>query len=260
MGYGALWWPESNSRDAFVNASLVLGSTNHLAAATGIANVWARDPMAMIAAERTVGEAFPGRFVLGMGISHGPTVTARGATYDRPYTRMVEYLDAMDAVHSTAPEPQPPVPRLLAALGPRMLSLAGERTSGAHPYFVPVEHTTIARERMGPDAFIATEVTVVLETDPTRARDLARRFMGRYLGLYNYANNLRRLGWSDTDIADGGSDALVDAIVAWGDEGAIVARVEDHQDRGADHVCIQPLSDEEAPLDDLALLAAALLG
>src|SRR5581483_8974251 len=210
-----------------------------LVIATGIANIWARDPVAMANGQRAITDAYPGRFLLGLGVSHAPVLKMRGqnATYERPLEHMREYLDAMDM----APYTGKPVEtaRVLAALGPKMLRLAAERTLGAHPYFVPVEHTTLARKELGPDALLAVEQAVVLATDPAVARSAARRHMKRYLALDNYANNLRRLGWTDADIASGGSDALVDAIVAWGDASAIRRRVDEHRARGADHVCIQ---------------------
>jgi probable F420-dependent oxidoreductase len=169
---------------------------------------------------------------------------------------MSRYLDDVEAAGYGGPAPERPVPVVLAALGPRMLRLAGERTAGAHPYFVPVEHTSFAREVLGPGPLLAPEQAVVLESDPARARAVARQHMGRYLRLDNYARNLMRLGWSPEDLADGGSDALVDAVVAWGDEAAITERVEAHLAAGADHVSIQALSDDPraVPLADLARL------
>ena len=186
----------------------------------------------------------------------------RGHDYSRPYSKMVEYLDAMDAGFFTASPPTTPTHRALAALGPKMLKLAAERTDGAHPYFIPVEHTAFAREQMGPDAKLYPEQAVVLETDAAKAREIARGHMAMYLTLPNYTNNLKRFGWTDADMADGGTDALVDAIVAWGDEAAIAERVAAHHAAGADHVCIQVLPAEptKAPLDEWRRLAPALLG
>ncbi|HZP95911.1 MAG TPA: TIGR03620 family F420-dependent LLM class oxidoreductase [Candidatus Limnocylindria bacterium] len=240
LGVPALWLPESlGSKEIFAHSSIVLAATERLVIATGIANIWARDPVAMANGQRAITDAYPGRFLLGLGVSHAPVLKMRGqnATYERPLEHMREYLDAMDM----APYTGKPVEtaRVLAALGPKMLRLAAERTLGAHPYFVPVEHTTLARKELGPDALLAVEQAVVLATDPAVARSAARRHMKRYLALDNYANNLRRLGWTDADIASGGSDALVDAIVAWGDASAIRRRVDEHRARGADHVCIQ---------------------
>lgn len=262
LGYPSLWFPESiGSREAFAHASWILASTRRLVAATGIANVWARDPYAMANGWRMLADAYPERFVLGLGVSHQPSVERRGGTYEKPYTRMREYLDAMDRSASTASEPASPPRRVLAALGPRMLELAAERSLGAHPYFVPVEHTAFARQRLGAGPVLAVEQAVVLSKDAGEARRIARGYAGRYLRLENYANNLRRMGWTDADIADGGSDALIDAVIAWGDEDAIAGRVRAHREAGADHVCVQVLTGDEVDpgLDDLARLAPALL-
>jgi probable F420-dependent oxidoreductase len=260
MGYGSLWYPESSGREAFAVASLLLEATDRIVVASGIANLWARDAMAMANGALSLGEAHPGRFLLGIGVSHAPSVAARGHDYRRPVQTMARYLDAMEAAPYMGPEPDPPVPAVLAALGPRMLRLSAERTAGAHPYFVPVEHTAMAREALGPGPLLAPEQAVVLETDPSRARSIARNHMARYLALDNYANNLRRLGWTEADLADGGSDALVDAVVAWGDVGAIADRVAAHTDAGADHVSLQVLIEEpQMPLDDLDRLAQRLL-
>ena len=203
----------------------------------------------------------PGRFVLGIGVSHAPSVAARGGTYGRPVETMRAYLDAMAAAQYGAPEPEPPVPLVLAALGPRMLELAAERADGAHPYFVPVEHTPFARRHLGPEPFLVVEQTAVLTTDPAQGRRIGRAFAKSYLALPNYVNNLRRLGWDDADLAGDGSDRLIDAVIAWGDVDAIVRRVRAHLDAGADQVCIQVRAD---PSSDPALgaygeLAAALL-
>jgi len=259
LGFRTLWIQEGlGSKEIFAHAALLLSATEHLVIATGIANMWARDAVAMANGGRTLVDAYPDRFLLGIGVSHASVVRLRGRTYERPVERMREYLDAMDAAPLVAPT-RDPAPRVLAALGPRMLRLAAERSLGAHPYFVPVEHTKIARHELGPDALLAVEQAVVLSTDPSVARATARRHMKRYLSLENYANNLRRLGWSDEDLANDGSDSLVDAIVAWGDREAIRARVDAHLANGADHVCLQPLRiDLAAPatkeLADLARL------
>jgi probable F420-dependent oxidoreductase len=259
-GYPALWVPESVlSREIFAHLSLLLGASSRLLIGSGIANIHARDPVAMANGARTLAEQYPGRLVLGLGVSHAPAVKRRGGEYDRPLTRMREYLDAMDRAPVAAPEPDEPAPRVLAALGPRMLELAAERTAGAHPYFVPVEHTRVARELVGESPLIATEQAVVLERDPVEARRIAREHMSRYLRLENYANNLRRLGFSDEDLADDGSDRLVDAIVAWGDEDDVLVRVRSHLDAGADHVCIQALPGGRlSVLGQLQALAPAL--
>jgi probable F420-dependent oxidoreductase len=228
--------------------------------ASGIANIHARDPMAMANGARTLGEAYPGRFVLGIGVSHAPSVATRGGTYGRPIEQMTAYLDAMEASAYSGPLPAEPVPLVLAALGPRMLELAAARTDGAHSYFVPVEHTAMARSRLGADAFLAVELTAVLDSDPARARGVAREFAGRYLRLPNYANNLRRLGWSDDDLAGGGSDRLLDAVIVQGDAARIADRMRAHLDAGADHVCVQLRSGDAGDpcLDAYATLRAEL--
>jgi probable F420-dependent oxidoreductase len=259
-GFKTLWIPESlGSKEIFAHASLLLAATSTLVIASGIANIWARDAVAMANGGRALLDAYPERFLLGMGVSHAPTVKTRGARYRKPLEHMREYLAAMDAAPYTGPKVEEG--RVLAALGPAMLRLAAERTLGAHPYFVPVEHTTIARSEVGPDTLLAVEQAAVLSEDPAVARAAARRHMKRYLELDNYANNLRRLGWSDADIANGGSDKLVDAIVVWGDVNTIGARVAEHHRRGADHVCLQVLrADPSASATgDIERIAKALL-
>jgi probable F420-dependent oxidoreductase len=174
---------------------------------------------------------------------------------------MKAYLDAMDSGMFFAAGPTTPLRRVLAALGPKMLELSAERGEGAHPYFVPVEHTSIAREHLGPEPCLAVEQTAVLSTDPGEARRIARAFARGYLALPNYANNLRRLGWSEADLAGDGSDRLIDAVIAWGDVDAIVKRVRAHLDAGADHVCIQlrAESSTDPSIAGFRELAAALL-
>ncbi len=249
MGYAATWFPESiGSKEALSHAALLLAAGPRMVVATGIANIYARDAAAMISGARTLAEAYPGRFVLGIGVSHAPSVAARGGTYGRPIETMSAYLDAMDAAAWSGPALPDRPPVVLAALGPRMLDLAAERADGAHPYFVPVEHTRIARERLGADPVLAVEVSAVLDTDGARGRETARAFATRYLASVNYANNLRRLGWSEDDLAGGGSDRLLDAVVVQGDAAAIARRVREHLDAGADHVCVQLRSPDPADL------------
>ena len=262
LGYGALWLPEMAGRDPLVASSLYLGATSTMVVATGIANIYGRDALAMACAHKALTEAYPDRFLLGLGVSHAPAVEMlRGHTYGPPLTAMREYLDAMDRAPYFAAEPTVPPTRVLAALGPKMLALAAERSAGAHPYFVPVEHTAFAREHLGPDALLAPEQMVVLNSDADQARTIARRAMKTYLTLPNYTNNLRRLDWDDNELANGGSDRLVDAIVAWGDDAAIKARVDEHFAAGANHVCIQVLTEDFAaiPIHEWTILAPALL-
>lgn len=262
LGFPSLWIAEAVGRDPFVSAAVLLSATEKLVIATGIANIYARDPMTMAAGQKTLAEAFPGRFLLGMGVSHGHLVAGvRKHDWSKPYSYMVEYLEKMDKALFMAVGPSEDPGRLLAALGPKMLKLSAERANGSHPYFTTPEHTSIAREAMGPDALLAPEQMVVLETDPTEARRIARAGMKIYLGLPNYFNNLRRLGFTEADWENGGSDRLVDAIVAWGTPDQIAERVAQHHAAGADHVCVQVLTDNvrEAPIDQWRRLAEVLL-
>ena len=262
LGYPAVWIPESvGSKEVFAHSAILLGASERAIVAPGIANIYARDPMAMANGARALGEAYPGRFVLGIGVSHAPSVAVRGGSYGKPVETMAAYLDGMAAASYAGPEASEPVPLVLAALGPKMLALAAERADGAHPYFVPVEHTPIARAAVGPEACLAVEMAAVLSTDAEHARRIGRAFAKHYLALPNYANNLRRLGWSDEDIASDGSDRLIDAVVAWGDVDAIVSRVKAHLDGGADHVCVQLRVESSADpaLAGYAELASALL-
>jgi probable F420-dependent oxidoreductase len=262
LGYGAIWIPDAVGRDPLVHAALLLGGTNRIAVGTGIAQIYGRDPMTMTGGWKTISEAFPGRFVLGLGVSHQPMVEGlRGQIYLPPLTAMREYLERMDTAMYVAAEPAEPPRRVLAALGPKMLALAAERADGAHPYNVPPEHTARAREILGPAKLLAPEQAVLVETDPAEARRIARAHAAVYLDLPNYMNNLRRFGITDDDIADGGSDRLVDMLVAWGDMDAVRARVQAHLDAGADHVAVQVLTPERGtlPLDEWRELAPALL-
>jgi probable F420-dependent oxidoreductase len=247
LGFGAVWIPEALARDVLTHAGILLAGSKHIVVATGIANVWARDAMAMAAAQKTLCEAYPERFLLGIGVSHQPLVQGmRGHEYRKPYDFMRAYLDAMDAaVYMGAPPASPPE-RVIGALHPKMLALAAERAAGAHPYFVTPDHTKRARQILGAGKLLAPEQAVVLETDAAKARAIARTHMQTYLGLPNYVRNLKTLGFTDADVADGGSDRLADAIVAWGDVDAVVRRVHAHLDAGADHVCLQVL--DENPL------------
>jgi probable F420-dependent oxidoreductase len=262
LGFGALWVAEAVGRDPFVSSAVLLGATERLPVATGIANIYARDPMTMAAGQKTLAEAFPDRFLLGLGVSHGHLVAGvRKHDYSKPYSYMVQYLERMDKALFMARGPEHDPGRLLAALGPKMLELSATSANGSHPYFTTPEHTQISRDVMGPDALLAPEQMVVLETDPTEARRIARAGMKIYLGLPNYFNNLVRLGFTEDDRADGGSDRLVDAIVAWGTEEQIAERVAQHHAAGADHVCVQVLQDGSAmPEQQWRRLAPALLG
>jgi probable F420-dependent oxidoreductase len=249
LGYTAFWLGGSPHAG---DVAPVLEATATLVAATGILNVWREDPAQTSAADADLRAEYPGRFMLGIGIGH-PEATS---DYRRPLTTMRTFLDALDASAS----PPPVEERCLAALGPKMLDLAGERTAGTHPYFVPVEHTRFARERLGPGKLVAPEVACVLETDPERAKSVARQYAQTYLGLRNYTQNLLNLGFSGADLADGGSDRLIDAVIPQGSAERIAEVVRAHLDAGADHVCVQPLGEQGIPRDSWTALARALIG
>jgi probable F420-dependent oxidoreductase len=261
LGFGAIWIPEAVNREVMANSMVLLGATERIVVATGIANLHARTATAMGGGHKTITSAYPDRFLLGIGVSHQVAVEGfYKQTYDKPLSTMRSYLEAMDTgLFFGAPPPVEPT-RVLAALGPKMLELARDKASGAHPYFVPVEHTPIAREILGPDKLLLPEQAVVLDANPETARATARQHMQTYLGLPNYTNNLRRLGWGDDDLGGGGSDKLVDAIVAWGSTDEVVARINAHHDAGADHVAIQVLTPDPRalPMAQWRELASAL--
>jgi probable F420-dependent oxidoreductase len=260
MGWSVIWVPEATNRNAFVNATLLLGATTRCAVATGIAPIHNRDAVASANGQRALDEAFPGRFVLGLGVSHKWLVEdVRGGSYAPPLAAMRAYLDAMDTAPYSACAPSVPGRRVLAALGPKMLALAAERADGAHPYLTTAEHTAHARDVLGPGKILAPEQKVVVERDADEARRIARMHLAGYLGQPNYRRSLRRQGFDESDLDDGGSDALVDGIVAWGDVDAIAARVRRHLDAGATHVAVQVLaaSMDDLPLDHYRLLAEA---
>lgn len=241
LGYSALWLPETVGRDPFSFIGFLAARTERLVLATGIANVYARDAVSLRAVRETLGEASGGRFVLGLGVSHHHLVSkVRGHDYAKPVTTMRATLDAIEGAIYRGPSAEPPAPIVLAALGEKMLRLAGERTRGAHPYLVPPEHTAKARSILGPEPWLCPEQMVLLESDPSRARAVAREQLSIYIRLPNYQRTLREYGFGDADFADGGSDRLVDTLVAWGSEDDLRARIEAHYRAGADHVCIQP--------------------
>jgi probable F420-dependent oxidoreductase len=261
LGFTTLWIPETVGRDPFVTATLLLAATSTLKVATGIANIYARDALTMANTQRSLEEAFPGRFLLGLGVSHEHLVDrVRHHDYSRPYSKMAHYLEDMDSAIFRAVGPADRPPTVLAALGPKMLKLAAEHADGAHPYFVPPEHTALAREILGPDPILAPEQMVVLDTDRTRGLETARAGMKVYTRLPNYMNNLKQFGFSDDDVADGGSERLVDAIVVIGDVDAALARIQAHFDAGATHVCAQLFAADGATVPDGAWreLAAGL--
>lgn len=257
LGYGAIWAGENpTNREALAHSALLLAWTERITVATGITSIWARDAAAAANGARTLTEAYPGRFLLGLGVSHARSASARGHAYARPLTAMREYLAAMDASEFAVGEPQPPIWRVLAALGPRMLELARERAHGAHPYLGTSEHTRRAREILGDGPTLAPQQAFVLEADPSAARVVARSYLATYLPLPNYRANWIRLGFSEGDLEAGGSDSLVDGLVVWGDEAVVCRRIEEHFAAGADHVCVQALG--AGPVEQLRRLAEAL--
>jgi probable F420-dependent oxidoreductase len=247
LGYTTFWIGSSPS---LAQARQFLERSSTLTIATGILNVWQHEPAAVAAQHAELARDFPDRFMLGIGIGH-PEATAE---YQAPLAKMIGFFDGLDA----APQPVPREERIAAALGPKMLTLAAERSLGAHPYFVPVEHTRFAREQLGPGPLIATEVAVVVDTDDDRARAAARAYAKLYLGASNYVRNLERLGYTEADIGSGGSDRLIDAVVPHGTPEQIAEVVRAHLDAGADHVCLQPVGHGEAPMEDYRALAAAI--
>jgi probable F420-dependent oxidoreductase len=260
LGYTALWIPEGAGGAIFERSEQVLAATKRVPVATGILNVWAHEPAEAAAGHARLTAAHPGRFLLGLGISHAVIVDRdEPGRYRKPLTTMRNYLDGLDAAEAPVPREE----RILAALGPKMLELARERSLGSHPYFTHADHTGAAREVLGPDALLAPEVAVVPETDEERARAIARDYIQLYLGLPNYTNNLLRHGFTDDDLRDGGSDRLVDAVVPWGDPGRIAAALRAHLDAGADHVCIQVLTSgsryRDLPRQEWRELAPALV-
>ena len=257
-GYTTLWVPEGGGgRDPFAHAAYLLSHTESLELATGIANIWIRDPLAMCSAANTVAELAGGRFVLGIGVSHQPTISDRGHRYTKPYSFMKEYLARLKSSIFRGSPPKQEVPIVIAALHPKMLELAARETRGTHPYFVPPEHTAKVRAQIGAAPWICVEQTIVLESDPVKARAAARRFMTNYVPrLPNYTDNLRALGWEDAEIADNCSDRLVDAIVAWGNENKIRERIDAHFKAGATHVCLQAIRADGQPGPDTGALEA----
>ena len=260
LGYSALWIPEAVGREPLAHCGYLLANTQRLILATGIANIWARDPMTMNAGAKTLAELSGGRFILGIGVSHQHLLRVRGLEYNKPFSYMSQYLDRMKSsiYMAAAPKEEPPV--LLAALFPRMLGLAGAQARGAHTYFVTPEHTAKARSILGPQAWLCPAQAVILESDPALAREGARNYMKVYLRAPNYTNMLKGLGFTDQDFANGGSDHLVDAVVAWGDETRIRARLDAHYAQGANHVCILPVRADKSPLPDLRALSALAPG
>jgi probable F420-dependent oxidoreductase len=244
LGYGTLWLGSSPSLD---DARRYLEASEEITVATGILNIWQHEPADVAAQHAELTRDYPGSFLLGIGVGH-PEATS---DYRRPLRAMRAFFDGLEGV--------PRDELIAAALGPKMLDLAAERSLGTHPYFTTPEHTRFARERVGPDAVVAPELAVVVEADAERARADARAYAATYLGLTNYTSNLLRFGFTERDLAGGGSDRLIDAVIPHGSPEAIAEAVQAHFDAGADHVCLQPLGHGPAPLEDYRALARVLL-
>jgi probable F420-dependent oxidoreductase len=260
QGWDALWFGEAYGREAFSAADLYLSASMRMAVATGIASIYGRDAVAASSASRLLADRYPGRFVLGLGVSHAPLVERmRGHSYGRPLQAMTEYLDAMDAAPWFAAGGTSPAPRVLAALGPRMVALSRDRAAGAHPYLVTPEQTARTRDVLGPGPLLAVEQAVVLSADADVVRERAHWHLEIYTGLPNYRASWRRQGFTDDDHVRGGSDRLKSAMVVGG-EAAVRRRVQEHLDAGADHVCLQVLGPDAmtAPVDDWRALSAVV--
>ncbi len=262
LGYDALWSAEAFGRDSLVQSSLLLSATSTMTIGTGVATIYARDPACTNAAWRTLSEAFPGRFILGLGSSHASFAETRGAHYRPPLSAMRDYLDQMDRAMFRAPQPGMPPLRVVGANGPGMLRLAAERADGAHPYLTTPVHTAQARDILGPHSLLVCEQRLVLETDTDRARELIRGSISFNLTLPNYCRSFLRMGFSEEDLKGGGSDRMVDALGVWGDEEAVRARIREHHDAGADQVCLQVITGDRSqlPRREWRRLAAALIG
>lgn len=263
LGYSAIWYPGAFGGTVFDMGADVLGATQRIPVAIGVLNLWKHRPAEVVAGFKRLENKAPGRFLLGIGASHAAMVNTdeQPDIYRRPFHAMTNYLDAIDGSGSAIPKDR----RLLAALGPKMRRAAKERAAGVHSYFVTAEHTRVARESLGNNALLAPEQAVVLEKDAARAREIARKYTGAYLGFPNYCRNLLQLGWEEDDFLGGGSDRLVDALVAWGKPEEIRRKVYAHHEAGADHVCIQVISEEwgrmppEFPYMEWRELAVALV-
>jgi probable F420-dependent oxidoreductase len=255
LGYSALWYPESRGHEAFSLGAMLLANTDTLILATGIANIYARDPLTAKQGQHTLNKFSGGRFLLGLGVSHVPIVEGlRGHSYGKPVATMRAYLEGMANGAAMAPKLDETPPTVIAALGPNMTRLGREKANGVHPYNITPEQTALAREIVGPEAWVCSEQKVILETSAGTARAAGRANIERYMSLPNYVNNWRRMGFTDDDLSGGGSDRFIDAMYVWGDEGAIRKRIQEHLDAGATHVCIQPVRTDGAPKPDMRAL------
>lgn len=242
-GYDTLWLPEALGREPLVASSWLLANTTRLQVATGVMNIYARDSMATVNGQYGLAEQSHNRFILGIGVSHPPLVEGlRGHRYQKPLEAMKSYLDGMTQLAYRGPQPTQKPLTLIAALGPKMLALAADRADGAHTYNATPDHTAQARALLGPEKLLCVEQKVILEEDPVKARKIGRQVIGHSLNLPAYRNNFLRMGFSEHDLWDGGSDKLIDSLVAWGDTDVILNRIRQHLDAGATQVCIQSLA------------------
>lgn len=257
LGFSALWIPDIGG-DVFSSVANLLQGTTTAVIATGILNLWMHTAQETAEQHAALTAEHGRRFLVGIGVSHGPLIdnVKEAGTYAKPLAKTREYLDELDAAAPRLADSD----RVLAALGPKMLELARTRSAGVHPYLVTPEHTALARQALGEGPLVAPEQAVAVTTDAAVARELGRKHMSGYLGLPNYTNNWLRLGFTEDDLVDGGSDRLVDALVAWGDEATIAARIQAHRDAGADHVCLQLLSaDDPFALGEARAIAPAVI-
>jgi probable F420-dependent oxidoreductase len=262
LGYGTIWVGEGFFREVFVQCTMLLAATERITIASGIANIHARDAVATANGARALAEAFPDRFILGLGVSHAHLLSRRGHDYPKPVPAMREYLDAMTQAPYMSRLPEHPAPIVLGALGPKMMALAGELAQGACSYFVDQAHTRVSRRLLGKDSFLAVNMPAVVAADLVGARSIGDGQMKLYLSMPNYSQNLVRGGWAEAEVAGTGSDELFDAVVAWGDAAGLQERVQRHFDAGADHVVLNVVSaTPDRPAEaELRLIAGALLG
>lgn len=256
LGYSVLWFPETFGRDPFPTAVHLLGATSRLVIATGIANVWKREAIAMAGSARTVGELFEDRFILGLGVSGGPFMARNGLRFDQPVTFMRDYLAKMKAAQHKAPTAKHEPPIVIAALLPKMLRLAAEETHGTVTAMIPPQHIARMRADLGPGKWICAQQHVMLEPDAKKARAAARAFLHFYLSAPPYQRSLRAMGYTGDDLANDGSDRLIDEIIAWGDERVLRVRLEAHRTAGANHVFITPLNPDGGLLPDMRVVEA----
>jgi probable F420-dependent oxidoreductase len=256
MGYESLWVPELFGREPIATAGFLLGRTRRLKVATGIANVYVRDAHAMAQTRQTLAELADGRFMLGLGVSNVGLNSARGHVWQAPFKKMREYLDAMSAADVQSPQPSVPAPLYIAAHGPKLQALGASHADGVITYLMPPAHTQVSRQRIGDSAALNVVCPLLAETDPAAARDRIRKQLRYYLTLDYYHREWRKLGFTDADFADGGSDALVDTVVGWGDKAALQARVAAYQDAGATRVIVLPLDVRRSVDESLNTLQA----